>query len=267
MADITIDPKTVRTLGARLDRTQGSAWRFANKVGTKKERDFALAMSYPSIFAKIVLGLDLTEKQAKAADACRLADSMVSVACCNGGGKTSAILPAVALWHQFIFPGGKTKITSGSYTQIEDQIWPNLLRFKSKFPKWRWLETPYVTTYDEDAPGVEGFINCFTTNVPGRAEGDHNSGNQVRLRDLLSSGRVQDPLEAAKIQERIKAGGDATADDGEYPLLYIVDECKTAQPWMKGVLIGRVRPARLLVMSSHGFAEGWFFETQTSDAV
>ncbi len=268
MAEPVIDEKTVRKLGARIDREQGSAWRFGSKLKLpKKERDFALAMSFPSLFAKIILEIELSEQQARAADACRMPGAMVSVMAGNGAGKTSSILPAVALWHQFCFGCGITKITSGSYTQIEEQIYPNLLRFKSKFPQWKWFETPFVTTYDEEHPGREGFISCFTTNIPGRAEGHHNSGKSVHLRELMAKGKVQDPKQAAELQELLKDGGDPIVDDGDFPLLYIVDECKTAMPWLEGVIVGRVRPARLLVMSSPGFAEGWFWKTQTQDAL
>ncbi len=266
MSEISIDPKTIRTLGARIDRKHGSAWRFSSKLKMPKaQKDLALAMSFPSVFAKIILGLELSEKQAQAVDACRMAGSKVSVLAGNGAGKTARCLTVVALWHQWVFPGGKTKITSGSFTQIEDQIWPSITEHKDKFPDWKWLETPYCTTLDADNKSVQGFINCFTTNSPGRAEGDHNKGRSVPLRELLSKGHIQDPKEAEAAIERLKHGDNPMADDGEYPLLYIVDECKTAIAWLEGVIIGRVRPARLLVLSSPGFAEGWFFRTQTSD--
>jgi len=72
-----------------------------------------------------------------------------------------------------------------------------------------------------------GFLRGFTTNKPGYAEGDHSTGP-------------------------------------EGPLAFLVDECKSAQPWLAAVVEGRIRPDRLMLLSSHGFAEGWFFESQTT---
>lgn len=56
-------------------------------------------------------------------------------------------------------------------------------------------------------------------------------------------------------------------DDGpDVPLLFIVDEAKSAEPWLEGAVEGRIHPTILILMSSHGFAEGWFFDSQTKRA-
>lgn len=147
---------------------------------------------------------------------------------------TSRILPTLVLWHQFLFPAGKVKVTSGSYTQIEDQIWPAIKAHKDRFKNWVWYETPNITTI-HPRTGERGFFRGFTTNEPGRAEGDHPD----------------------KMNDPIIPGSQVV------PLMFIVDEAKTSPPWLRGVLEGRVRPTRLILMSSHGFAEGWFYESQT----
>lgn len=191
------------------------------RLGTKDEK-IAQAVAYPSAFGELVLGYKFHPKQKKALDACRFPGTRVTIAAGNGTGKTSRILPTLVLWHQYLWPAGKVKVTSGSYTQVEDQIYPNIEVHKNRFPKWHWLETPFFESMRDD--GRKGFFRGFTTNDPGKAEGDHEDGPDC-------------------------------------PLLFIVDEAKTCPMWLKKVLTVRVRPTRLILMSSHGFAEGWFWET------
>lgn len=197
------------------------------RLRAKEERQ-AQWLSYPSEFGHVVLGFDFYKKQKEALDLCREPGSQVSIACANGGGKTRLLIPTLALWHQSLFPGGIVKITSGAYMQITDQVWPAIREHRDKFPNWKWYETPYVETQCPRT-GVRGFISCFTTNEPGRAEGQHELG----------------PYR---------------------PLMFIVDEAKSAPDWLKGVIHGRIRPTRLVLLSSHGFSEGYFYESQTIDA-
>lgn len=201
------------------------------KLGYKDEK-IAQAFSNPADFGEIQLGYKFSDKQREALEACQEEGSYVAVSAANGGGKTSRLIPTLVLWHQTMFPAGKVKVTSGSYTQIEDQVWPAICQHKDLFPKWKWLETPYFAS--QGSTGRKGFCNCFTTNHPGKAEGDH-----------------EDHM-------------DETNPDNVSPLLYIVDEMKTAPLWLKGVIMTRVRPTRLLVCSSMGFSEGWFYECCTT---
>jgi phage terminase large subunit len=190
-----------------------------------EQEKLARAIATPSGFAKIVLDFDLYPKQADAIDALTEPGSAVSIAAANGAGKTSRLLNAIVLWHATLFPAGKIKCVSASWPQVEDQVWPNIKRFKEKFPGWKWLETPF---FESVCPQTRdrGFFRAFSTNDPGKAEGDHEDGP-------------------------------------DKPLLYIVDEAKSCPVWLRGVIEGRVRPTRLLLMSSHGFSEGWFYDTHT----
>lgn len=208
------------------------------KLPEKLERQAKFLMN-PANFAETFLGFKLAYRQRQALEACMAEGSCVAISAPNGGGKTNRILPALVLWHQTIFPFGKTKVTSGAYMQIEDQIWPAISMHKDKFKAWKWLETPYCTTTIPGAAGREGFINCFTTNHPGRAEGDHA--------DLMDQGITLTPQ-----------------DRNIVPLLFVVDEAKTSALWLRGVIEGRVRPTRLVLMSSMGFSEGWFYEACTT---
>lgn len=140
---------------------------------------------------------------------------------------TKVVVAAFVLWHMAMYPKGTVDATSGSYRQIEDQLMPALTSHKDKFPKFQFMADPFITTDMFKKDGVQGgFFRGFSTDQQGRAEGDHNAGEDA-------------------------------------PLAYIVDEAKSCQPWLRGVIEGRVRPERLLICSSHGFAEGWFYESQT----
>ena len=165
----------------------------------------------------------------------------VALMAANGGGKTARCLPALVIWLFHIWPLAKIKITSGAWTQVETQIWPALEQFRARFTQtspgdgfsyaWKWYETPYieVAQFKGNAPsGRKGFLACITTNDPGRAEGDH--------------GELPDQ-----------------------PLIWIVDEAKTSAQWLKKVLVGRIRPQLLVLMSSPGHEDGWFYEAMRKD--
>jgi hypothetical protein len=217
-----LDERATKLINRANNRLQGKKRAMKQGRLPANEEKLARALLNPADFGELVLGYDLSKKQREALLACADEGSMVSIAAANGAGKTSRILPALVLWHQSLWPAGKVKCTSGAFQQIKDQVWPAILMHKDKFPHWKWLETPRFESKDDN--GRAGFFVGFTTNEPGKAEGDHPDGPDV-------------------------------------PLLFIVDECKTAPIWLKGVIEGRVRPTRLVLMSSHGFSEGWFFET------
>lgn len=147
---------------------------------------------------------------------------------CNDGGKTSRCIVTLILWHLWTWPKGKVKTTSGSWIQILDQLVPGLGRHKDKFEdEMEFFTTPLIRTEEG------GFWRGFSTNEPGRAEGDH-------------------------------------ADGEECPLLCIVDEAKTVgdnifQAFERCVSLDS-DPTRYLIASSPGFAEGTFYLSQTMNA-
>lgn len=212
--------KIVKSANRKIKDHERIGSRIIGRLSSKEEK-MARALANPANFGEIVLGYKFSKKQRVALEMCQEPGN-VAIACCNEGGKTSRILPTLVLWHQSLWPAGKAKVTSGAYMQIEDQVWPAIEQHKEKFPNWKWYETPYFESKDPNT-GKIGFFRGFTTDHPGRAEGDH-------------------------------------AELPDCPLLFIVDEAKTAYDWLKKVLMGRVRPTRLVLMSSHGFAEGWFYE-------
>lgn len=195
----------------------------------KKLMRMAQEITRPDGFAEHVLGMKLYPKQKEALRALEPEDAKVSFTSCNEGGKTRMVVCAFVLWHMTMFPKGVVDATSGSYRQLEDQLMPALRSYKDKFPNWMFSAEPHIRTEEYQKPGVKGgFFRGFSTDQEGRAEGDHSDGPEA-------------------------------------PLAYVVDEAKSCQQWLRGVVEGRVRPTRLLLTSSHGFAEGWLYESQTND--
>ena len=89
-----------------------------------------------------------------------------SVVAANGSGKTSDLVAPLVLWFLDRFPKGQVIITSGSFRQIEKQLWPSMLKYQSAFPYWSFLQTEIKTPEG-------GFALGFSTDQPGRAEGWH----------------------------------------------------------------------------------------------
>lgn len=178
----------------------------------------------PSKFARDALGMELYPKQIEVVDSLFQPDTRTSFACCNAGGKTSRIITCLILWHLWTWPRGKVKTTSGSWIQILDQLRPSLAAHKELFEdEMEFRQEPYIVTSEG------GFWRGFSTNEPGRAEGDH-------------------------------------ADGEDRPMLCIIDEAKTVPDAIFqafGRCVDLDSPTRYLIASSHGFAEGTFYMSQT----
>lgn len=179
----------------------------------------------PSIFAREALGFDLYPVQQAVVDSLYKPGTRTSYLACNDGGKTSRCIVTLILWHLWTWPRGKVKSTSGSWIQIIDQLVPGLGRHRDKFEdEMTFFTTPMIRTEEG------GFWRGFSTNEPGRAEGDH-------------------------------------ADGEESPLLCIVDEAKTVEDKIFQAFERCVSldsdPTRYLIASSPGYAEGTFYLSQT----
>ena len=143
----------------------------ALRLGELSPKQFA-AFSRPSAFGRHVLGFDLSLEQAAVCDAFADNRSRVAAKFCNEAGKTTRVLPTVIMWHCTLFPrrgdnGGAT-CTSGSWSQIENQLMPALHALRPKFPAWDFNSTEIIR---------DGFPNfmAYSTINPGRAEGYHGS--------------------------------------------------------------------------------------------
>jgi phage terminase large subunit len=92
----------------------------------------------------------------------------VALCAANGSGKTQRVIAVAILWQLTYWPRSVIPVTSGSWTQLEHQLWPALERHAGRFSHWRWMAMRVLTDQ-----GGEAF--AFSTNEPGRAEGYHGS--------------------------------------------------------------------------------------------
>lgn len=123
----------------------------------------------PALFAYRYLGLTLYPWQAEVVEACRHEHAAVALVAANGSGKTASVITVMLLWWLYMYPRGRAVVTSGSWEQIEAQLWPSLLIYAELFGRllgWtfnaREIRTPQG-----------GFVRPFSTIQPKRAEGHH----------------------------------------------------------------------------------------------
>lgn len=89
-----------------------------------------------------------------------------AIAAANGSGKTAKVVACAVLWFLSRYPKGQVVITSGSFRQVEKQLWPSLRVHRKKFGAWDFLQTEIKTPEG-------GFALGFSTDDAGRAEGWH----------------------------------------------------------------------------------------------
>ncbi len=97
-----------------------------------------------------------------------------SLVAANGSGKTCDVIATAVSWFLTRYPLGWVVITSGSWNQLKNQLWPSLSILRQKNPGWvvrRGAEC-MVTTPEGRAAGIGGAIG-FSTKNAGRAEGWH----------------------------------------------------------------------------------------------
>lgn len=124
----------------------------------------------PTLFAAETLGSMPYQWQAEVMEAVALQElgnqPPAALAAANGSGKTADVIAPLILWFLARFPKGQVVVTSGSFRQVEKQLWPALRRHQAKFPSWTFLSTEVKTPQG-------GFALGFSTDDPGRAEGWH----------------------------------------------------------------------------------------------
>jgi hypothetical protein len=132
------------------------------------EFDLDEMQSTPAGFARGVLGLDLYEKQEDILNEFwdQHGRVKVSVRAPNGSGKSSVLIPALALRNLATCPQGRIIITSKDSRQLDEQVWPALESHRGKFD-FQWYQR-YVLSNEG------GFMIGFTTDDPARAEGWHH---------------------------------------------------------------------------------------------
>lgn len=89
-----------------------------------------------------------------------------AIAAANGSGKTAKVVASAICWFLSLYPRGQVIVTSGSFRQVEKQLWPALRVHQKRFPGWNFLQTEIKTPEG-------GFALGFSTDDAGRAEGWH----------------------------------------------------------------------------------------------
>ena len=158
----------------------------------------------------------------------------IAVAAPNGSGKSERIIACAALRWISIAPKGRVVITSKDGRQIDNQVWPALLKRRTKFADYTW-------NYREVKTPGEGLITAFTTDEATRMEGWHaniprdEQGNPLLDHPDFSS------------------------------LLIIVDEAKSVAEEIYQA-IDRCTYNVLLLIGSTGLMQGRFYEAHTTPA-
>lgn len=123
----------------------------------------------PALFAYRYLGLTLYPWQAETVEACAREHSAVALVAANGSGKTAAVNTVLLLWWLYAYPRGRAAVTSGSWEQLESQLWPALMNYAHTFGElFGWQFNSHEVRTPQG-----GFIRPFSTIQPKRAEGHH----------------------------------------------------------------------------------------------
>jgi len=123
-------------------------------------------LATPAGFAQGILGLKLYPWQIEELNALETQGTKLSTVCCNEAGKTSYLAAPAILWVMTVFPGAQVVVTSGSWRQVKEQLFPNLRRFSHIFKGWVFNDTSITSPNGSRCVG-------FSTDDPGLFEGFH----------------------------------------------------------------------------------------------
>lgn len=123
-------------------------------------------LATPAGFTAGILGLSLYPWQRAELNALETQGIKLSTVCCNEAGKTSYLAAPAILWVMALFPGSIVVVTSGSWRQVKEQLFPNLQRFAPIFRDWQFHDTSINASNGSRCVG-------FSTDDPGLFEGFH----------------------------------------------------------------------------------------------
>jgi len=115
----------------------------------------------------VVKGADLYDWQIETLEAFGR-EWPTSLLTCNGAGKTAVVAARAVDWFFYAFPRGKLVATSGSFNQLQNQLWPSVKQHLPSSARVTNGTSPCTIVTREGGKGVG-----FSTNDPGRAEGFH----------------------------------------------------------------------------------------------
>jgi len=128
------------------------------------------AKDSPTLFCAEALGVIPYAWQLDAMESVAMG-RQTSVVAANGSGKTARLIAPLILWFLHKHPRGQCVFTSGSWMQIQKQLWPAVRVFQTRFPSWQFMAEELRTPEG-------GFAFGFSTDNPGRAEGHHPKVSQ-----------------------------------------------------------------------------------------
>lgn len=156
------------------------------------------------------------------------AGAMVAARTCNESGKTSAVVPVMALSWAAAFPGAQVVVTSASERQFEKQLIPSFENMISSKPGWKKSGNTIKAPSQDGLPPSE--IVCFATKSGELFEGFHN-----------------------------RVYHDENGVERYCPLLIIVDEAKSIKSDIY-TAIERCNPTAELRISTCGEDSGGFYD-------
>jgi phage terminase large subunit len=183
--------KNARTAPLVSTKRKAGAALGARKIQDLDARQKA-AFATPGGFARFFLGINLSAKQEAVLDSFIKTGSHVTTRCCNEAGKTTKMISSLVLWHSTVFQrrgeNGGVIATSGSWSQITQQLVPALKGFSHRFPKnWEFLDR------EIKVDGIPNFMAFSVTDV-GRAEGFHGSQENPLLAIVDEAKSVKDGI-------------------------------------------------------------------------
>ncbi len=147
-------------------------------------------------FGEVFLNKSYYPKQAEALNALDNFGSMVSLASCNGGGKTNEVIVTAILAHLVIHKG-HCIATSGSWSQLKDQLMPALKSYQPRLPGIRVLDDRIET----ESPNC--FMHAVSKSDAGRFEGNHGKKESPLLLIFDEAKTVKDDFFQAGDRMRI----------------------------------------------------------------
>ena len=129
------------------------------------------ALNHPSTMAGLLNSLQPYDWQMAIWDAVFRPGSQVAARTCNGSGKTSLVVPMLAVTWAAAFPGSQCVITSASDDQIKLQLWPAIRSLVSNLAGW---DTTADRIYAPSVNGLERSVIAIRVTKTGeRFEGFH----------------------------------------------------------------------------------------------
>lgn len=142
-----------------------------------------LAMGYmPWVMAK-ANGVDLYEWQKKVLADCVPIGSRVVLRAANGVGKTSGVAAWLVYWHMVVWPRGKIVMTSGSWVQVERQLFPACEKWLRRVEGMEFKKVCVTTN-------LGGMLVAYSTNDAGKLEGWHEGGEDEPLLIVMDEAKT-----------------------------------------------------------------------------